>query len=115
MPHSHDTGNSKISRRLTYKILGCAIEVHKALGPGFLESVYEKCFTRELSLKGLRYCNQQCVPLSYKGLDLEAELRFDVLVEDLIVVELKSIDYFQPIHDSILLTYMSMLKKPRAS
>jgi GxxExxY protein len=98
---------------LTYKILGCAIEVHKNVGAGLLESVYEKCFTKELSLRGLRYCSQQSVPLNYKGLELEAELRLDVLVEDLIIVELKSIDYFLPIHDSILLTYMSMLKKPK--
>ena len=68
---------------LTYKIIGCAIEVHKHLGPGLLESVYEKCFIHELGLKQLHYISQQKVPLSYKDICMDAELRFDVLVENL--------------------------------
>ena len=98
---------------LTYKVMGCAIEVHKHLGPGLLESVYEKCFVRELMLRGLEYKQQIWVPLEYKGLDLETELRLDVLVEDALCVELKSMDGLLPIHDAILLTYMQMLKKPK--
>jgi GxxExxY protein len=98
---------------LTYKILGCAIEVHKQLGPGLLESVYEKCFARELRLGGIQYKSQQSVPLRYKGIELEADLRFDVVVEDLIVVELKSIEGVLPIHLSVVLTYMKMLEKPK--
>ena len=98
---------------LTYAILGCAIEVHKQLGPGLLESIYEKCFTHELKLRGLRYCSQQSVPLKYKGLSLEAELRFDVLVEGLIITELKAIEGILTIHEAILLTYMKMLEKPK--
>ena len=82
---------------LTYSILGCAIEVHKQLGPGLLESVYEKCFIRELDLKGFNYMAQQKVPLNYKGIKFEAELRFDVIVENLIIVELKAIDGILPI------------------
>jgi GxxExxY protein len=71
---------------LTYKIIGCAIEVHKHLGPGLLESVYEKCLIHELILKGLHCVSQQKVTVNYKEIQLDAELRFDILVEDLIIV-----------------------------
>ena len=98
---------------LTYAIIGCAIEVHKQLGPGLLESVYEKCFVRELALKGLNYTSQQMIPIHYKGMLLDAELRFDVLVETLIIVELKSIEGILPVHEAILLTYMILLEKPK--
>jgi GxxExxY protein len=98
---------------LTYKIIGCAIEVHKHLGPGLLESVYEKCFLRELSLRGIGFKSQIWVPLEYKGLVLDTELRLDVLVEDILCVELKAQDGLLPIHDAILLSYMQMLLKPK--
>lgn len=98
---------------LTYKIIGCAIEVHKHLGPGLLESVYEKCFIHELSIKGLHYQSQQKIPISYKAINLDAELRYDVLVENLIIVELKSMDGILPIHEAVLLTYLKMLSKPK--
>ena len=99
--------------QLTYIIIGAAIEVHKQVGPGLLESVYEKCFLRELQLKGLRYQSQKSVPLFYKGVHLDAELRFDVLIEDLIIAELKSTDGILPIHEAVLLTYLGMLEKPK--
>ena len=98
---------------LTYKIIGCAIEVQKHLGPGLLESVYEKCFTRELGLRGIEYKNQIWVPLEYKGLQLDTELRLDVLVEDILCVELKAQEGLLPIHDAVLLSYMQMLQKPK--
>jgi GxxExxY protein len=98
---------------LSRNIIGCAIEVHKHIGPGLLESVYEKCFTHELGLKGLNYMAQKRVPVSYKGLRMEAELRYDVLVEDLIIVELKSMDGILPIHEAVMLTYLKMLSKPK--
>ena len=98
---------------LTYLIIGCAIEVHKQLGPGLLESVYEKCFSRELQLKNFNYMMQQKIPLNYKGIRVEADLRFDVLVENLIIVELKSIEGILPIHEAIVLTYLKMLEKPK--
>lgn len=98
---------------LTYKVIGCAIEVHKQIGPGLLESVYEKCFVKELSLKGIGYKQQLRIPLEYKGLQLDAELRLDVLVENILCVELKSIEGLLPIHDAVLLTYMRMLDKPK--
>src|SRR6185312_146079 len=98
---------------LTYKIIGCAIEVHKYLGPGLLESVYEKCFIHELGLKGLNCHSQQKIPISYKNITLDAELRFDVIVENVIIVELKSMDGILPIHEAVLLTYLKMLGKPK--
>lgn len=98
---------------LSYKILGCAIEVHKHLGPGLLESVYEKCLKHELQQQGLRVQSQQIIPLNYKGLSLDAELRYDLLVENLIIVEAKAIDGLIPIHEAKLLTYLQMLEKPK--
>ncbi|MFM9836925.1 MAG: GxxExxY protein [Cyclobacteriaceae bacterium] len=98
---------------LTYKIIGCAIEVHKQIGPGLLESVYEKCFSRELEIRGIKYRNQVWVPIEYKGLELDTELRLDVLVENLICVELKAQEGLLPVHDAILLSYMRMLSKPK--
>lgn len=98
---------------LTYRFIGCAIEVHKQLDPGLLESVYEKCFLKELELRELSSQNQVWVPLEYKGLSLDAELRLDVLVEDLLCVELKAQEGLLPVHDAVLLSYMQMLQKPK--
>jgi GxxExxY protein len=98
---------------LTYKIIGCAIEVHKLLGPGLLESVYENCFVHELNLRGLRHQSQEKIPLTYKGLFLDALLRYDVLVEDIIIVELKSVSEFEPIHKAVMLTYLKLLGQPK--
>jgi GxxExxY protein len=98
---------------LTYKVIGCAIEVHKQLGPGLLESIYEKCFLRELTIHRIENKNQMWVPVEYKGLQLNTELRLDVLVEDILCIELKAQEGFLPIHDAILLSYMQMLQKPK--
>jgi GxxExxY protein len=87
----------KYLNELTYKVIGCAIEVHRHLGPGLLESVYEKCFSKELELQGVAYRNQVSVPLEYKGIELDAELRLDVLVEDLLCVELKAQEGLLPL------------------
>ena len=103
----------KYLNELTYKVIGCAIEVHKHLGPCLLESIYEKCFLRELKLREIAYKSQIWVPLQYKGLELDTELRLDVLVEDILCVELKAQEYFLPIHDAVLLSYMQMLQKPK--
>ena len=103
----------KYINELTYQVIGCAIEVHKHLGPGLLESIYEKCFLRELKLRGISCQSQIWVPLQYKGLELDTELRLDVLVEDLLCVELKAQEGLLPIHDAVLLSYMQMLQKPK--
>ena len=98
---------------LTYKVIGCAIEVHKQVGPGLLESVYERCFLKELQLRGIVYQSQVWAPLEYKGLELDIELRLDVLVEDILCVELKAQEGLLPIHDAVLLSYMQMPQKPK--
>jgi len=103
----------KILDDLTYRIIGCAIEVHKELGPGLLESVYDKCFRSEISRSGLQYQCQLYVPVFYKGLQLDTELRLDLLIEDLIVVELKAVDALHPLYEAQLLTYMKLLQKPK--
>ena len=103
----------KYLNELTYKVIGCAIEVHKQLGPGLLESIYEKCLLKEMALRGVSFRYQIWVPLQYKGLELETELRLDVLVEDILCIELKAQEGLLPIHDAVLLSYMQMLQKPK--
>lgn len=103
----------KYLNELTYKVIGCAIEVHKHLGPGLLESIYEKCFLKELALRGIEFKNQIWVPLDYKGMDLNTELRLDVHVDNILCVELKAQEGLLPIHDAVLLSYMQMLQKPK--
>ncbi len=98
---------------LSYKIIGCAIEVHKQIGPGLIESVYQKCFERELAIRCLKFETQLWVPLTYKGRNLDVSLRADVLVEDLILVELKAIEGILPVHQAQVLTYMKLMQKPK--
>ncbi len=103
----------KYLNELTRIITGAAIEVHRELGPGLLESVYEKCLTHLLQQKGLRILSQQKVPIVFKGLYLDCDLRFDLLVEDSIIVEIKAIDGFLPVHEAQLLTYLKLLDIPK--
>ncbi len=98
---------------LNYKIIGYAIEVHKELGPGLLESIYEKCLAHLLQLNGHNVSRQQVVPINFQGLYLDCDLRYDLLVDELIVVELKTVDEFHPVHEAKLLTYLKLLKKPK--
>lgn len=98
---------------ITYKVVGCAIEVHKELGPGLLDSVYQKCFVKELELKGFNVNQQIRIPVLYKGESLDCDLRLDVLVEDLIIVELKSVEGMLPLYKAQLLTYMKLSEKPK--
>lgn len=98
---------------LTYKVIGCAIEVHKILGPGLLESVYEKCLIKEFELRGIRNTRQIIIPLNYKGLILETDIRLDLLVEDILCVELKAQEGILPVHEATLMSYMRMLYKPK--
>ena len=96
---------------LSYKIVGLAIKVHKALGPGLLESVYEKCLKYELEKNGYDVKQQVIVNLEYDDLVFDSNLKVDLLVNDCIVIELKSVDKLMPIHEAQLLTYMKILKK----
>lgn len=99
--------------KLSYEIVGCAIKVHKELGPGLYEGVYETCLRYELEKNGFSVEQQKLVPVIYDDLILETNLRFDLLVEDFIIVELKAIDLVHPVHEAILLSYMKLLKKPQ--
>jgi GxxExxY protein len=96
------------NKQLTHEIIGSAIEVHKVLGPGLLESAYEICMAHELTLRGIRFAKQKPLPVIYKGLKLEGGYRIDLLVEGRVVVELKAIDRLAPIHDATLLTYLRL-------
>ena len=91
---------------LTKEIIGCALEVHKALGPGLLESSYEECLVYELVKKGLNVDKQKGVPIVYKDIKLDCGYRLDILVEKKVIVELKSIESIAPVHEAQLLTYM---------
>jgi GxxExxY protein len=93
---------------LTRSIIGAAIEVHRVLGPGLLESAYEECLCRELALRGIRFKRQYPVPLEYKGLKLDKCYQLDLLVENFCVVEIKSVDAIHPIHEAQTLTYMRL-------
>jgi len=103
----------KYLNELTHTIIGAAIEIHKELGPGLLESIYEKCLTHLLKEKGLQLIMQQKVPLIFRGLYLDCDLRFDLLVENCIIVEIKAVDGLLPIHEAQLLTYLKLLSKPK--
>ena len=97
---------------LIYRVNGAAIEVHKALGPGLLESVYHKCLKHELSLRGIKYQSELVVPINYKGITVDAELRCDLFVENILPVELKATEGFHPIHEAQIITYMKLFKVP---
>jgi len=93
---------------LSNRVIGCAIEVHRALGPGLLESTYEQCLARELNLAGLGFKLQWPLPVEYKGTRLDCGYRVDVLVEDRLIVELKAVEHVLGIHRAQLLTYMKL-------
>jgi len=93
---------------LTEKIIGCAIEVHRTLGPGLLESAYEQCLARELSLREIPFRLQVPLPVEYKGIHLDCGYRIDVVVNEPVILELKSVDKTLPIHEAQLLTYMKL-------
>lgn len=98
---------------LTYEVIGAAITVHKELGPGLLESVYQHCMEHELSLRNIHYIVQPVVPVYYKNIELEAFLRCDLLIENKIVIELKAVDVIIPVFIAQLLTYMKLLDAPK--
>jgi len=98
--------------RLSREVIGAAIEVHRLKGPGLIESIYEKCLMRELSLQGLSAVDQRIVQIDYKGFVFEEPLRLDVLVEDCLLLELKSVQDLLPIHQAQLLSYMKLLDAP---
>ena len=94
--------------RLTELIIGAAIEVHRNTGPGLMESVYEECLCYELSRLGLKFERQVELPVGYKGIKLKCGFRMDMVVEDAVVLELKTVDQLLPIHSAQLLTYLKL-------
>jgi GxxExxY protein len=95
-------------QELTGQILGAAIEVHKQLGPGLLESTYQACLCHELELRGISFECQKPLPLEYKGIRLECGYRIDLLVAGSVIVEIKSVEGLAPIHEAQLLTYLKL-------
>jgi GxxExxY protein len=98
--------------QITERVIGCAIEVHRVLGPGLLESAYEECLCHELSLAGMSFCRQVAVPVQYKAVSLDCGYVLDLMIEDLVIVELKTVEKLLPIHEAQLLTYLRLLNKP---
>jgi len=98
--------------QLTHAIIGCAMEVHRTLGPGLLESVYEECLAFELVSSGLLIERQKPVPIIYKEIELEFGYRLDLLVENSVIVELKTVESFNQVHEAQILTYMKLASKP---
>lgn len=106
--------NDNKLNQLSAEIIGAAIEVHKALGPGLLESVYETALFHELKLRGLNVEKQKQFDFRYKGLTLESAYRIDLLVEDLVILELKAVDALNDVHKSQALTYLKITGKKLA-
>jgi len=97
---------------ITSEVIGAAIEVHRALGPGLLESTYIPCLQFELVARRLRFVTQQVVPITYKGRTLDTTYRMDLIVEDLVIVEVKSVAALLPVHQAQVLTYMALTGCP---
>ncbi len=96
---------------LTDKIIGATIEVHRSLGPGLLESAYQKCLARELAIREIDFETEKAIPLHYKGIDLECGYRIDFLIEGEIILELKSVNEILPIHKAQMLTYLWLVQR----
>ncbi len=108
MNHKDTKDTKTISDDLSFRIIGAAIEVHKALGPGLLESAYEQCLCRELSIRGIPFERQVPLPVEYKGTKLDCGYKLDLLVAELVIVELKAVEKLAPIHTAQLLTYLRL-------
>jgi GxxExxY protein len=103
----------KYINEISFTIIGCAIEVHKHLGPGLLESIYESCFIEEMISKGLSVKSQVYVPIHYKGKNLGGTLKLDLLVNDIIIVEEKAVELMIPLYKAQLLSYLKLTGKPK--
>jgi GxxExxY protein len=98
---------------LTFNVIGAAIEVHKNMGSGLLESVYQQCMIEELTNRNINFVSEFKVPVVYKGKELDIEFRCDLFIENCLIVELKSVSEIKPIHDAQVLNYMNLLKVPK--
>ena len=106
-----ETRSKLLHSELTEQIIGAAIEVHRALGPGLLESAYEECSCHELHLRGLQFLRQVPLPVEYKGVKLDCGYRLDLVVDDSVVLELKCVEHVMPVHEAQLLTYLKLTGK----
>jgi len=95
---------------ISTKVIGCAIEVHRELGPGLLENTYERCLSRELEMNGVDHICQSVLPVHYKGMQIDCGYRIDLFVNNELIVKLKAVDRLLPIHEAQLLTYMKLSK-----
>ena len=113
MIHHGDTeAQSKLLyEHLTQQVIGAAIEVHRELGPGLMESAYEECICHELCLQGLKVERQMPLPVRYKGINLDCGYRIDLVVEDSLILELKCVEHTLPVHEAQLLTYLKLTGK----
>jgi GxxExxY protein len=108
MPNPHHRDTEAQRNALTQVVIGAAIEVHRHLGAGLLESAYEECLCFELAEKHIAFQRQVALPVSYKGLNLDTNYRIDLLVDGCLILELKSVDRLLPVHEAQLLTYMKL-------
>jgi len=110
MIHHGDTEarSRLLHEELTEKIIGAAIEVHRALGPGLLESAYEECLCHEFHLRGICFERQRPLPVEYKGVKLDCGYRLDLIVENKVILEIKCVEHVLPVHEAQLLTYLKM-------
>ena len=99
-------------KNLVYQVNGAAIEVHKNIGPGLLESVYHKCTEKELTYRGISFQTELRIPIQYKDFSIEADLKCDLVIEEMLIVELKSVKKILQIHEAQILTYMKLLEVP---
>lgn len=106
-----DTETQRLNR-ITDGIIGCAIDVHRALGPGLLESAYEECLCYELAQAGLSFNRQVDLPVVYKGVRLDCGYRMDLIVENEVILEIKAVERMIPLFEAQLLSYLKMAKKP---
>jgi len=96
----------------THRVIGCAIEVHRELGPGLIESMYQSCLCDELAAAGFAFAYQREMPVVYKGRTLDGHFRLDIIVEDSLVLEIKAVHQMHPIYEAQLMTYLRLSKKP---
>jgi GxxExxY protein len=106
--HEEHEGNEVNFDPLSHKVIGCALEVHRNLGPGLLESTYEQCLAHELTEAKISFKVQKALPVLYKGVNIDCGYRVDLLIEDKLIVELKSVERMLGVHEAQLLTYMKL-------
>ena len=103
-----ESRSALLHEELTQQVIGAAIEVHRALGPGLLESAYEECLCHEFNLRGISFERERPLPVEYKGVKLDCGYRLDLIVENRVILEIKCVEHVLPVHEAQLLTYLRM-------